>query len=184
MAVMAGVFNETQRRTLEALCDTFVAGAGGRRRATRRCATSWPARRADMAIAAQIEGLMAQAMMPEEIEALRPAARRARRARLRRASRSRSAPQLLHAGRAPPAPRRSSACASCSDLTFLFFYALPDEQGQQPELGGDRLSRARSRRPPSPEQAPKTIARRAASAATTATLRPTSASSARAPAAA
>ena len=69
MAVMAGVLDETQRRTLEAVCDTFVPAVeydGGDEAHERLHARS----AADMGVAAQIEGLMAQAMMPEDIAAL------------------------------------------------------------------------------------------------------------------
>src|SRR3954447_18042611 len=67
MAVMAGVLGETRRRTLEALCDTFVPSVPydgddvTMRAYMARSAT-------DMGVPAQIEGLMAQAMLPEEIE--------------------------------------------------------------------------------------------------------------------
>ena len=67
MAVMAGVLDETRRRTLEALCDTIVPSVpyDGDDETVR----AYMARSAgDMGVAAQIEGLMAQAMLPEDIE--------------------------------------------------------------------------------------------------------------------
>ena len=66
MAVMAGVFNETQRRTLEAFCDTIVPAVeyDGSDEAMRAFMSRSAA---DMAIAAQIEDLMAEALMPEDI---------------------------------------------------------------------------------------------------------------------
>src|SRR5205823_9849960 len=67
MAVMAGVLDETRRRTLEALCETIVPSVpyDGDDETTR----AYMARSAtDMGIAQQIEVLMAQAMLPEEIE--------------------------------------------------------------------------------------------------------------------
>src|SRR6266496_2961032 len=66
MAVMAGVLSETQRRTLEVLCDTYVPGSEHDGDETMK---AFMARAAgDMGIAAQIEGLMAEAMLPEDIE--------------------------------------------------------------------------------------------------------------------
>ena len=67
MAVAAGVLNETRRRTLEAVCDTFVpsleveTGDQVKRDFFARAAS-------DVGVAAQVEGLMADAMMPGEIE--------------------------------------------------------------------------------------------------------------------
>ena len=72
MAVMAGVFNETQRRTLEALCDTFVPSVESdeRRRGRER---DFLARSAsDMAIAgADREACSPTALLPEEIAGVR-----------------------------------------------------------------------------------------------------------------
>src|SRR6185437_15749231 len=66
MAVMAGVLNETQRHTLEAVCDTFVPAVDyDGDDATMKAYMGRSA--GDMQVAAQIEGLMAQAMMPEDI---------------------------------------------------------------------------------------------------------------------
>ena len=67
MAVAQAVLNETQRTTLEALCDTFVPAVDAD--------TGDPVEKAfmaraasDLAVAAQIEGLMADVMVPDEIE--------------------------------------------------------------------------------------------------------------------
>src|SRR5947208_4107396 len=65
MAVMAGVLDETRRRTLEALCDTIVPSVqyDGDDETVR----AYMARSAgDMGVADQIEGLMAQAVLPGE----------------------------------------------------------------------------------------------------------------------
>ena len=69
MAVMASVFDETQRATLEALCDTFVPAV--------ESDTGDPVERdflarsaADLQVAAQIEGMLAEAMTPDEIAAV------------------------------------------------------------------------------------------------------------------
>ena len=66
MAVAQAVLSETQRETLEALCDTFVPAV--------EVDTHDPVEKefmaraaSDLAVAAQIEGLMAEAMLPEEI---------------------------------------------------------------------------------------------------------------------
>ena len=66
MAVFASVLTETQRATLEALCDTIVPAV--------ESDTGDPVERdfmtraaSDMQIAAQIEGAMADTLLPEEI---------------------------------------------------------------------------------------------------------------------
>ena len=61
-------------------------------------------------------------------------------------------------GVAASSPEAKLGVRQLRALTFFFFYGLPDECGPQRQLGRDRLSRARSSAPPSPEQAPKTIA--------------------------
>src|SRR5680860_634579 len=65
MAVMASVFDETQRATLEALCDTFVPAV--------ETSTQDPVEReflarsaADLQVAAQMEGMLAEGMTPDE----------------------------------------------------------------------------------------------------------------------
>src|SRR5215210_536227 len=68
MAVAAGVLSDTRRRTLEAVCDTFAPQVEVDDQDP--VLREFYARSAsDMGIAPEIEGLMAQAMMPEEIEA-------------------------------------------------------------------------------------------------------------------
>ena len=65
MAVMATVFNEVQRSTLEALCDTFVpavetdSGDPVEREFMARSA-------GDLQVAAQMEAMLADALLPEE----------------------------------------------------------------------------------------------------------------------
>jgi hypothetical protein len=60
MAVAAGVLNETQRRTLEAVCDTYAPSVE-----VDDDPTGFFARAAsDLGLAGQIEGLMGQAMVP------------------------------------------------------------------------------------------------------------------------
>ena len=132
-------------------------------------------------MAAQIEGLLAQTALPEEIEALG---------------------QLLDAFAAQdfaelPLEERTALVHAISDsspeaklgvrqlraLTFLFFYGLPDENGQNPNweaIGypGPLLGAALARAGAEDDR------RRAAAAARRRRSRPTCASSARAPAAA
>ena len=68
MAVAQAVLTDSQRVTLEALCDTYVPSVDAD--------TGDPLEKAfmaraasDLAVAAQIEGLMAEALVPAEIEA-------------------------------------------------------------------------------------------------------------------
>src|SRR3954469_10291651 len=127
MAVMAGVLGETRRRTLEALCDTFVPSVpyDGDDETMR----AFMARSAtDMGVPAQIAGLMAQAMLPEESEgvgllrgglgAFAGMPRETRRQALQQVAAS--------------SPEAKLGLRVFKGLTFLFFYALPDEQGQNP----------------------------------------------------
>ena len=110
MAVAQSVLTETQRETLEALCDTFVPAIEAdshdpvEKEFMGRAAS-------DLAVAAQIEGLMAEVMLPEEIAAGRRAARRARRGGLRRGRRSTRA-RRSSTPSATRTPRPSSACTS------------------------------------------------------------------------
>ena len=154
MAVAQAVLSETRRGVLEALCDTFIpaveadAGDPVEREFMARAAS-------DLQVAAQIEDLLAQAMLPEEIEALgglldalgaegfAEAPLEARTA-------------IVHAFRDQD-PDAKHGLHQVKALTYLFFYALPDEAGSNPNweaLGYPGPASA----PPSPEAAPKTIA--------------------------
>src|ERR671931_2260341 len=154
MAVMAGVLNETQRRTLEALCDTVVPAVDydGDDETMR----AFMARSAsDMAIAAQIEGLMAQAMMPEDIAGfagLLDGLAQADLASLPLEARTAVLKQV-----AASAPEAKLGVKVFKNLTLLFFYALPDEQGRNPNWAAIGYPGPVSA-PPSAEEAPKTIA--------------------------
>ncbi len=154
MAVMAGVLNETQRRTLEALCDTIVPSAeyDGDDEAMR----AFMARSAgDMAIAAQIEGLMAQAMLPDDIAgfaALLDGLAQHDFASLPLELRTVALKQVAASG-----PEAKLGVKVFKNLTLLFFYALPDEQGRNPNWEAIGYPGPISA-PPSAEQAPKTIA--------------------------
>src|SRR5437764_8912570 len=154
MAVVAsGVLDETRRRTLEALCDTIVPSVpyDGEDETLR----AYMARSAgDMGVAAQIEGLMGEAMLAEEIEGfgqLLDGLSAADFAALPLEARTQVIKQV-----AASAPEAKLGIKVFKNLTFLFFYALPDEQGRNPNwdaLGYPGPISA----PPSAEEAPKTI---------------------------
>ena len=153
MAVAVGVLSDTRRLTLGAICDTFAPSievdAGG------QVLRDFYARSAsDLGVPVQIEGLLGQAMMPEEVEALGqlldafaehdfsglPLAARTELLRLVAAS----------------GPEAKLGVRRLRGLTFLFFYGMPDESGHNPNWDAigypGPISAA-----PSPQQAPKTI---------------------------
>ena len=153
MAVAAGVLSETQRRTLEAVCDTFVPGVvTDEADEALRAYLARPA--SELGVAAQLEGLMAQAMVPEEVQgfadlldALAGYEFAAAALEVRT--------QILRDTAASSHEARLGVLA-LKNATFLFFYGLPDERGQNPNwpaLGYPGPISA----PPSDEQAPKTI---------------------------
>jgi choline dehydrogenase-like flavoprotein len=154
MAVTVGVLSDTRRRTLEAVCDTFAPSlqVDDDREAVR----DFYARSAsDLGIGAQIEGLLAQTAMPEEIEAL---------GQLLDAIAANDFASLpLHARTelvlelAASSPAAKLGVRQLRGLTFLFFYGLPDETGNNPNWDAIGYPGPLSA-PPSPEQAPKTIA--------------------------
>jgi choline dehydrogenase-like flavoprotein len=153
MAVAASVLTDSQRRTLEALCDTFVPSVEAKsqdpveREFMGRAAS-------DMAIPAQIEDALADTLLPEEIaqfaglldslagEGFAEAPLEAR-------------TQIVHAFRDQD-PAAKLGLHSLKALTFLFFYALPDEQGRNPNWEAIGYPGPVSPAP-SPDQAPKTI---------------------------
>jgi choline dehydrogenase-like flavoprotein len=151
---MAGVLDETRRRTLEALCDTIVPSVpyDGDDETLR----AYMARSAgDMGVAAQIEGLMAQAMLPEDIEGfgrLLDGLAATDFASLPLETRNQVLKQV-----SASAPEAKLGIKVFKNLTLLFFYALPDEQGRNPNWDAigypGPISAA-----PSAEEAPKTIA--------------------------
>jgi choline dehydrogenase-like flavoprotein len=153
MAVMAGVLDETRRRTLEALCDTIVPSVpyDGDDETVR----AYMARSAgDMGVAAQIEGLMAQAMLPEDIEGfgqLLDGLAATDFASLPLETRNQILKQV-----SASAPEAKLGIKVFKNLTLLFFYALPDEQGRNPNWDAigypGPISAA-----PSADEAPKTI---------------------------
>ena len=152
MAVTVGVLSETRRRTLQAICDTFAPSLQG---GEGEVAQAFYARSAsDLGVPAQIEGLLAQTAMPEEIEAfgaLLDAFAAQDIAELSLQART----ALVHAI-SDSSPEAKLGVRQLRALTFLFFYGLPDENGQNPNWEAIGYPGPLSP-PPSPEQAPKTI---------------------------
>jgi choline dehydrogenase-like flavoprotein len=153
MAVTVGVLEDTRRRTLEALCDTFAPSLEwhGDDAAQR----DFYARSAsDLGVAAQIEDLFAQSMLPEEIEAIGQLLDAfAEQGFATKGLQERT--EIIHR-LAASSPGAKLAVRQLRGLTFLFFYALPDAVGHNPNW--DALSYPGPiSAPPPPEQAPKTI---------------------------
>lgn len=153
MAVATAVLNEVQRRTLEAVCETIVPAietAGEDPQLSEFLARS----AGELGVAAQIEGLLGT-MAPEQLQgfaALLDALAQHEFASLPLEART----QILHATAASGHEARLGVGA-LRNLTFLFFYALPDEFGHNPNWPAIGYPGPLSA-PPSPEQAPKTIA--------------------------
>jgi choline dehydrogenase-like flavoprotein len=154
MAVAVGIFNELQRRTLEAICDTFApaveldAGEQGVKDFYGRQAS-------DLGVAGQIEELLGQSMTPEEIEGMGQLLDGFAERDFASLSLARRT-EILHETVAS-GPEGKFGVRQLRGLTFLFFYGLPDESGHN--LNWDALGYPGPlSAPPSPEQAPKTIA--------------------------
>jgi choline dehydrogenase-like flavoprotein len=154
MAVAVGVLSDTRRGTLGAVCDTFAPSIevddGG------QTLRDFYARSAsDLGVPAQIEGLLAQSMMPEEIEAfgqLLDAFAEHDFAGMELSARTELLAQVAASG-----PEAKLGVRRLRGLTFLFFYGLPDESGHNPNWDAIGYPGPVSA-PPSPAQAPKTIA--------------------------
>jgi choline dehydrogenase-like flavoprotein len=153
MAVATSVLTDAQRKTLEALCDTFAppvdadTGDPVEKEFMGRAAS-------DMQIPAQIEGLMAQTLLPEEIAqfaGLLDALAEHEFASLPLEART----HVVHQFRDSD-PAAKHGLHSFKALTFLFFYALPDEQGRNPNWEAIGYPGPVSP-PPSEDEAPKTI---------------------------
>jgi choline dehydrogenase-like flavoprotein len=154
MAVTVGVLSETRRRTLEAVCDTFAPSIEVDD--DDEVVRDFYARSAsDLGVCAQIEGLLAQSMMPEEIEAfgqLLDGFAEYDFASLELAKRTALLNEVAASG-----PEAKFGVRTMRGLTFLFFYALTDESGHN--LNWDALGYPGPiSAPPSLEAAPKTIA--------------------------
>ena len=153
MAVATGVLSEAQRRTLEALCETFVPAVGDGAGDPLE-ASFFGRSAADLAIASQIEELMGDAMTPEEIagvcellDALNALDER------HFASQSLDARAEMVSGTAESSFEARHGLHQLKGLTLLFFYSLPDEQGHNPNWevlgfpGPNSAPRLPSRRP-------------------------------------
>ncbi len=154
MAVTIGVLSDTWRRTLGAVCDTFAPSIevddGG------QVVRDFYARSAsDLGVPAQIEGLLAQAMMPEEVEALGQLLDAF--AQHDFASMALPARTELLRHVAASSPQAKLGVRQLRGLTFFFFYGLPDESGQNPNWEAIGYPGPISG-PPTLQQAPKTIA--------------------------
>jgi len=152
VAVLASVLEDTQRGTLRAVCDTFVPSVEASDEDPLR---GFLARSAsDLGVSEQIEGLMGQAMAPEQIQGfaeLLDALAEHDFAQLPLQART----QILHDVAASGHEARLGVLG-LRNLAFLFFYALPDEAGRNPNWEAIGYPGPISA-PPSPEQAPKTI---------------------------
>ncbi len=153
MAVAQSVLSETQRETLEALGDTFIPGIEAdshdpvEKEFMGRAAS-------DMAVAAQIEGLMAEVLLPEElllVGGLLDALAAEGFAKADLATRT----QIFHAFSEQDADAKLGLL-QLKALTLLFFYALPDELGQNPNWEAIGYPGPNSP-PPPPADAPKTL---------------------------
>jgi choline dehydrogenase-like flavoprotein len=154
MAVAVGVLSDTRRRTLEAVCDTFAPSIEVDSDDQELC--DFYARSAsDLGVASQIEGLLAQSMLAEEIEAfgqLLDAFAAHDFASMALQARTEILQLLAASG-----PEAKLGVRRLRGLTFLFFYGLPNESGHNPNWDAIGYPGPISP-PPSPQQAPKTIA--------------------------
>lgn len=154
MAVAQAIFNEARRATLEALCETFVPSVEAD--SLDPVESGFMARGAgDLQVAAQIEGLLAEAMMPEEVEALGGlldalAAEGFDEAPLEART------QIVHGFRLQD-PAAKLGLEQLKGLAVLFFYALPDEAGSNVNWEAIGYPGPASP-PPAAGAAPKTIA--------------------------
>jgi choline dehydrogenase-like flavoprotein len=147
------VLTEAQRRTLESVCDTVVPGVQTDEHDP--VLRDYLARAAsDLGVAEQFEGLMAQAMVAEEVQGfaeLLDGLAAHDFAALPLDART----QILHEVAASSHEARLGVLA-LRNATMLFFYGLPDAEGRNPNWEAIGYPGPISS-PPSPEEAPKTI---------------------------
>jgi choline dehydrogenase-like flavoprotein len=153
MAVMASVLTDAQRETLTALCDTYVPSVESdthdpvEKEFLARAAS-------DLEIPAQIEGLMADVMIPDEIaqfagllDALAEEGFAAADLETRTAT--------VHAFNEDPEAKHG--LRAFKGLTFLFFYGAPDPQtGANPNWEAIGYPGPKAP-PPGADEAPKTL---------------------------
>jgi choline dehydrogenase-like flavoprotein len=155
VAVLSAVLSDTQRSTLRAVCDTFVPSVPGGD-GDDATMTAYLGRAAsDLGVADQIEGLMGQAMTPEQVDgfaqlleglAVHDFANLPLEVRT----------AIIHEVSGSSHEARLGVLA-LRNMTFLFFYGLPDEVGQNPNWAAVGFPGPVSA-PPSPQDAPKTLA--------------------------
>jgi choline dehydrogenase-like flavoprotein len=153
VAVVAGVLSERQKRCLEALCDTWVPAV--ERDGADPVEASFLARAADeVGVADQIEVLLGDSMTPEEIAAT---------AGLLDALADQdfaAQPLVARVGMLSETAESGfdarHALHALKGLTLMFFYALPDDRGLNPNW--EALGYPGPNSPaPSAAEAPKTI---------------------------
>jgi choline dehydrogenase-like flavoprotein len=152
VAVVAGVLSEAQRRTLEVLCDTWIPALDANGDPVEARFLARPARELD--IASQIEDLMRDSMTAEEIAGV---------AELLDGIEEQDFASLALDERVAALSETAKSSVEARHglhqlraLTTLLFYALPDEQGQNPNWEALGYPGPNSE-PPRPAQAPKTI---------------------------
>jgi choline dehydrogenase-like flavoprotein len=152
VAVIASVLNDAQRQTLGSVCDTVVPAV--RSDEPDPVVRAFLARAAgDLGVAEQLEGLLGQ-MPPEQLQgfaALLDGLAQYDFASLPIEART----QILHDVAGSSHEARLGVVA-LRNLTFLFFYALPDADGRNPNWEAIGYPGPVSA-PPSPQEAPKTI---------------------------
>ena len=133
---LATAFNDVQRETLDALCETFVPSV--------EVDTMDPVEAAfmrrsalDMHLPAQIEGMLAEAMTAEELAGDgRPAARARRAGHRRGADRGAHPDRARHVGRRPGRQARPDPAARADAAAVL---RAARRARPEPQLGGRRL---------------------------------------------
>ncbi len=159
MATVETVLEETGSRTLEALCDTFIPAVA--QEGSDEVEQQFMARAASaLSVPLEIERLMTQTMTPEEqaqVSELLAGLERAGLLELDLAGRT-SLVQEIAAG--DPAARQG--LQALKGLAMLFFYALPDGAGRNPNWEAIGFPGPKSQ-PPDAEAAPKTIRTKAVS---------------------
>ncbi len=156
MAVAQSVLSETQRETLEALVRHVRPVGGVRHRRPGRARVPRPRRRSDMQVPRRSRGCWPRRCCPRRSP--RSAAcwtRSPRRASPRLPVEART--QIVHAS--ATGPGRQARPAQLKALTLLLLLRAARRARPEPQLGGDRLSRARAPRRPRRREAPKTIDR-------------------------
>lgn len=150
MAVAAGVLNEERRRTLEALFDTYLPAVEAADDPGGMMARS----ASDMGLGPAFEEMISEAMLPEEIEAVGELLDALTEEDL--ASQQQQEREAIVKAVSESGPEAGLGLHSLKAAALTLFYALPDDDGQNPNWEGVGYPGPRSA-PPSPEEAPKTI---------------------------